>query len=56
VVLDYTVKPPVAQFYNHRGARLSDVPAFSYELSSDAPSSSFFEDAPSSPPVEPSSP
>jgi hypothetical protein len=27
VVPDYTVKHPVTQFYNHRGARLSDVPA-----------------------------
>jgi hypothetical protein len=44
VVLDYTVKPPVIQFYNHREARLLD-----------APSSSFIEDEPSSPPVEPSS-
>jgi hypothetical protein len=55
VVLDYTVKPPVTQFYNHHGACLSDAPASSNELSSDVPSSSFFEDVPSSPPVEPSS-
>jgi hypothetical protein len=51
IVLDYTVKPPVIQFYNHRGARLLDAPA-----SSDVSSSSFIEDGPSSPPVEPSSP
>jgi hypothetical protein len=55
VVSDYTVKPLVTQFYSRRGARLSDAPPSSYELSSDMPSSSFFEDVPSSP-VEPSSP
>jgi hypothetical protein len=55
VVLDYTVKPPVTQFYNRRGARLSDAPASSDEFSSDVPSSSFIEDVSSSP-VEPSSP
>jgi hypothetical protein len=55
VVLDYTVKPPVTQFYNRRGARLSDAPASSDELSSDVPSSSLIEDVPSFPPVEPSS-
>jgi hypothetical protein len=54
VVLDYTVKLPVTQFYS-RGARLSDAPASSDELSSNVPSS-FFEDVPSTPPVEPSSP
>jgi hypothetical protein len=54
VVLDYTVKPLVTQFYNRRGARLSNAPASSNKLSSDAPSSSFAEDVPSSP-VEPSS-
>jgi hypothetical protein len=54
VVLDYTVKPPVTQFYSHRGARSPDAPAFSDELSFDVPS--FIEDVPSSPPVEPSSP
>jgi hypothetical protein len=42
----YTVKHPVTQFYNHRGARLFDAPASSDELSSDVSSS---------PPVEPSS-
>jgi hypothetical protein len=41
VVSDYMVKPPVTQFYSHRGARLSDAPASSDELSSDVPSSSF---------------
>jgi hypothetical protein len=56
VVLDYTVKPPVTQFYSRRGARLSDTPASSDGLSSDVPSSSFMEDVSSSPPVEPSSP
>jgi hypothetical protein len=55
VVPDYMVKPPVTQFYSRRGARLSDAPTSSDELSSDVPSSSFFEDVPSSPPVEPSS-
>jgi hypothetical protein len=56
VVLDYTVKPLVTQFYNRRGAYLSDAPTSSDELSSDVPSSSFIKDAPSSPHVEPSSP
>jgi hypothetical protein len=56
VVPDYTVKPSMAQFYNHRGARLSDTPASSDELSSDVSSSSFIEDVTYSPPVEPSSP
>jgi hypothetical protein len=55
VVPDYTVKPPMTQFYSRRGARLSDAPASSDELSSDVSSSSFIEDATSSPPVEPSS-
>jgi hypothetical protein len=55
VVPDYPMKPPVTQFYSHRGACLSDPPAFSDELSSDVPSSSIIEDVPS-PPVEPSSP
>jgi hypothetical protein len=55
VVLDYTVKPPVTQFYSHHGARLSDALASSDELSSDVSSSSFTEDVPPSPPVEPSS-
>jgi hypothetical protein len=54
VVPDYTVKPPVTHFYNHRGAHLSGAPASSDEISSDV-SSSFIEDVPSSPPVEPSS-
>jgi hypothetical protein len=56
MVLDYRVKPPVTQFYSHRGALLSDAPAFSDELFSDVPSSSFIEDLPSSPPIEHSSP
>jgi hypothetical protein len=47
VVPDYTVKPPVTQFYSHRGAPSSNVPISSDELSSDVPSS---------PPVESSSP
>jgi hypothetical protein len=55
VVLDYMMKPPVTQFYSHRGACLSGAPASSDEFSSDVPSSSFIEDVPSSP-VEPSSP
>jgi hypothetical protein len=49
------MKPPVTQFYSRRGARLSDAPAFSDELSSDVSSSSFIEDVPSSSPIEPSS-
>jgi hypothetical protein len=56
VVPDYTVKPPVTQFYSRREACSSDAPAPSDELSFDVPSSSFIEDVPSSPPVEPSSP
>jgi hypothetical protein len=55
VILHYTVKPPMTQFYGHRGAWLSDALASSDELSSDVPPSSFIEDVPSSPPVEPSS-
>jgi hypothetical protein len=55
MVLDYTVNPPVTQFYSHRGACLPDAPASSDELSSDVPSSSFIEDVPYSPPVELSS-
>jgi hypothetical protein len=54
MVPDYTVKPPVTQFYSHCGARLSNAPASSDELSSDVPSTSFIEDVPSSP-IEPSS-
>jgi hypothetical protein len=56
VILDYTVNPPVTQFYSRRRARLSDAPTSSNALSSDVPSYSFIEDVPSSPPVEPSSP
>jgi hypothetical protein len=56
MVLDYTVKPPITQFYNRRGACLSDAPASSDELASNVPSSSFIKDVPSSPHVEPSSP
>jgi hypothetical protein len=55
MVLDYTVKPPVKQFYNRCGACLSDAPASSDALYSDVPSSSI-EDVSSSPPVEPSTP
>jgi hypothetical protein len=55
VVPDYTVKPPVTQSYSRREACSSDAPAPSDELSFDVPSS-FIEDVPSSPPVEPSSP
>jgi hypothetical protein len=53
VVPDYTVKPPVIQVYNRHGARLSEVPTSSAELSSDVLSSSL--DVPSSPPVASSS-
>jgi hypothetical protein len=35
VVPDYTVKPPVTQFYSRHGARLSDAPTSLDELSSD---------------------
>jgi hypothetical protein len=53
VVSDYTVKPPVTQFYSCHGARLSNATTFSDELSSDVSSSSFIKDVPSFPPVEP---
>jgi hypothetical protein len=53
VVSDYTVKPPVTQVYNRRGARLSEVPTSSAELSSDVSSSSL--EVPSSPHVVSSS-
>jgi hypothetical protein len=53
VVQDYTMKPPVTQFYSRRGACSSDAPASSDELSFDVPYSSFIEDVPSSPLVEP---
>jgi hypothetical protein len=53
VVLDYTVKPPMTQVYIHRGARLSEVPTSSAELSSDVPSSSL--EVSSSPPITSSS-
>jgi hypothetical protein len=56
MVSNYTVKPPVTQSYNRRGARLLDAPASSDELSSNMPSSSFIEDVSSSPSVESSSP
>jgi hypothetical protein len=46
MVLDYTVKPSLTQFYSRCGACLSDAPASSDELSSDVPPS---------PPIEPSS-
>jgi hypothetical protein len=54
VVSDYTVKPPVTQVYSRCGARLSEVPTSSAELSSDVSSSSL--DVPSSPPTASSSP
>jgi hypothetical protein len=54
VVPDYTVKPPVTQVYNHRGAHLSDAPTFLAELSSDVSSSSL--DVPSSPLIASPSP
>jgi hypothetical protein len=53
VVPDYMVKPPMIQVYSRRGARLSDAPTFSAELSFDVSSSSL--DVPSSPPVASSS-
>jgi hypothetical protein len=46
MVLDYTVKPSLTQFYSRCGACLSDAPASSDELSFDVPPS---------PPIEPSS-
>jgi hypothetical protein len=56
VVLNYTVKPPVTQFYHRRGARLLDALASSDGLSFDVTSSSFIEDVTSSsPPIEPPS-
>jgi hypothetical protein len=55
VVPDYTVKALVTQYYSRRGARLSDAPASSDELSSDVSSYSFFKDVLSSPSIEPSS-
>jgi hypothetical protein len=55
VVPDYTVKPPVTQVYCRRGARVSNAPTSLDELSSDVPSSSFTDDVPSSPPIEPTS-
>jgi hypothetical protein len=54
VIPDYTVKPPVTQFYSHRGAGSLDAPTSSDDLSSDVTSSAL--DVPSSPPIEPSSP
>jgi hypothetical protein len=53
VVPGYTVKPPVTQVYSRCGTRLSEVPNFSFEHSSDVSSSSL--DVPSSPPVASSS-
>jgi hypothetical protein len=55
VVSNYMIKPPVTQFYSRCGARLSDAPPSSNELSSNV-SSFFVEDVPSPPSVEPSSP
>jgi hypothetical protein len=54
VVLNYTVKPLVTQVYSHRGARLSEVPTSSVEISSDVSSSSL--EMSYSPPVVSSSP
>jgi hypothetical protein len=54
VVPDYTIKHPVTQVYNRRGARLSEVPTFSAELTSDVSSSTL--EVSSSPPVASSSP
>jgi hypothetical protein len=54
VVSDYTVKPPVTQVYSRHGARLSEVPTSSAELSSDVSSSSL--EVPSPPPVASFSP
>jgi hypothetical protein len=56
VVPDYTVNPLVTRFYSGHGACLSDAPSSSDELSSDVSSSSFIEDVPFSPSVEPSFP
>jgi hypothetical protein len=53
VIPDYTVKPPVTHVYSRHGARLSEVPTSSAELSSDVPSSSL--EVPSSPHVASSS-
>jgi hypothetical protein len=39
VIPEYTVKLPVTQFYSRRGARSSDAPTSSDELSADVPSS-----------------
>jgi hypothetical protein len=55
VIPSYMVKPPVTQFYRRHGARLSDAPSSSEELSSDAPSSSSIEDVISFPSNELSS-
>jgi hypothetical protein len=52
MVPDYKVKPLVTQFYKCCGARLSDAPASSDELSFDVPSSSFIKNVPSSPLLE----
>jgi hypothetical protein len=41
VVPDYTMKPPVTQFYSHHGVCSSDAPTSLDELSFDVPSSSF---------------
>jgi hypothetical protein len=46
VIPEYTVKLPVTQFYSRRGARSSDAPTSSDELSADVSSSSL--DVPSS--------
>jgi hypothetical protein len=55
MVQNYTVKPPVTQFYNCCGVRLSDAPSSPDELSSDVSFSSFVKDVSSSPSIEPSS-
>jgi hypothetical protein len=54
VVPDYMVKPLVIHVYSCRGARLSEVPTSSVELSSDVSSSSL--EVSSSPPVASFSP
>jgi hypothetical protein len=54
VVPNYTVKPLMTQVYSRRGARLSEVPTSSAELSSDVSSPSL--DVSSSPPVASSFP
>jgi hypothetical protein len=54
MVSNYTMKPPVTQFYSCRRTRLSDAPYSSDELSFDVSSYFFIENVSSSPSVEPS--